>query len=216
MRVSGERIRREAEESRTRSKQRAPEASLRLRVDGVRIDWLVVLWAAQVRGVGSWGLAFGAVAFALRVLSSRTLTIRSEGKDVRATIKRPWQRGARAKQLVIESALLRHWHAWFCGGLELSGSNASIVASSHLDRQFRPPLGVHAAAHRPALRPSPRAIALHLPNVLAMVAVMAAAGNMGRQGLLVLLVAAYCAASSLACCSVGDPQLVITAERGAS
>ena len=103
------------------------------------------------------------------------------------------------------------------GRFELSGRNASIVASSRMDRRFRPPLGVHAAAApRPVTRrPSLRVMALHLPNLLAMVAVVAVTRNAGGHGLL-LVVASYCAASSLACCLAGDPQLVVTARSEAS
>ena len=126
--ISGDEIRREQEESRLRSRlgvradARQLRPSLSIIVTSIEIDWLMPLAACAARGFGKVGLVLAAVAIGLDFFSSRIVTIWSGDDGVHAAVRKPWQRAARARQILIDSAHLHYWNIWFCRGLELVGA----------------------------------------------------------------------------------------------
>lgn len=216
MGISGEQIRRELAESRARSQlggrgaSAMPlPASLSMVVAGIDIDWFIPLLACYLRGFGKAGLALGAVTLALRFFSSRFVRIERDGSRVLATTLKAWRIVGSRTQLVIDDAELRYWGGWFCSGFELRGSNVSIVASCRRS-SIRPPRGVRAnSVARPPLRLNARAIALTVPNILLMGASGASIWMSGKHTGLTFAAFLF-GASSLACCLVGGPRLVVS------
>src|SRR5215207_8693539 len=108
-------------------------------VDGVDVDWLGVLLACSLSGRVTAGVAFAAVAIALRRLSSRTVAIEGEGDNVYVTVTRFWQRVRPENRAIVTEASLRHWHAYGCSGIVLRSSDLSLVASTRRASRLRLP-----------------------------------------------------------------------------
>src|SRR6188768_2540206 len=114
--ISGDEIRREQAESRRHSRlggrgAKQLQRSVSIIVTGVEIDWLMPLAACAVRGFGRVGLVLAGVAIALDFFTSRIVTIWRSDAEVHASIRKLWERGPRARHIVIDAARLRYWNA---------------------------------------------------------------------------------------------------------
>ena len=214
--VSGDEIRREQEESRRRSRLggrggvRQLQRSISITVTEIEIDWFVPLAAFALRGFGRVGLILAAVAIGLGLFSSKTVSIWRGNDGVNVRIRKPWQRAARGRLIVIDVARFHYWNAWFCWGLELVGANGSVAASGKRGRWLRPPMGVPTTSARPRFRPTARSVALNLPNILLNAGAIATIWGVRPSSLLIALVALESILSSLSNCLLGGPELRVT------
>jgi hypothetical protein len=136
-------------------------------VDGFKVHWAVPVLACASRGFLELGVVVAVIAIGVSVATSRTVTVGLDGERVYYSVTRLWQPKELARRRTVLGAVLHQWNGLFCSGIELRGSQFTLVASTGGWRSMESIAGlkcVPSAPPRRRLRAS--ALASNLADVL--------------------------------------------------